>query len=111
MPILDDVIDLIDDRLQRSFHNTSGYLGAIAEEIAEKLLEKYDLKEKKRNMTKEEFENLEPGDLVRHVMSDQYSSTYVVTSNYGGSHIIAVKTVDISDPNEWELVLKRSIVE
>ena len=52
-------------------------------------------------MTKEEFASLKRGDIVRHVHGGSHS--YVVTANYG-SEVIAVDTVHMSNPREWEKV-------
>lgn len=53
-------------------------------------------------MTKDQFSKLSVGDLVRHSSG---SRRYVVMSNYG-DHVTAVATVDMTNPSEWELVLK-----
>jgi len=53
-------------------------------------------------MSDEEMKYLERGDIVKH-HSD--SITFVVTGNYG-KRITAVATVDITNPIEWEVVLK-----
>lgn len=58
-------------------------------------------------MTKEEMRELKPGDIVQS-LSD--GSGYVVTANYG-DRITAVKTVDITNPNEWLLVPNILLVE
>lgn len=52
-------------------------------------------------MTKEEMENLQRGDLVRHRAI--YSDIYVVTANYG-DRITAVRSVDITSPQEWDKI-------
>lgn len=53
-------------------------------------------------MTPEQFKHLSTGDLVRHIND---KDIYVVTANFG-SHITAVKTVDMTNPPEWVLVGK-----
>jgi hypothetical protein len=53
-----------------------------------------------RLMTNSEFQNLKPGDIVRGKSSNEL---YMVTGNYGG-RVTAVKTVDMTNPPEWELV-------
>jgi hypothetical protein len=50
-------------------------------------------------MTKEEFQNLQPGDLVR---GTKYGLTYIVTQNHG-DRITAVRSVDTSNPSDWEV--------
>ena len=51
-------------------------------------------------MTGEEFASLKVGDIVRGKSSHQ---AYVVTAHYG-SRVTAVKTVDLTNPAEWDLV-------
>lgn len=53
-------------------------------------------------MTKEEMKNLGQGDIVRGRMS---SNAFVVMSNYG-ERVTAVRMVDITNPDEWELIAK-----
>jgi hypothetical protein len=51
-------------------------------------------------MTKEEFENLTARDYVRHKGSGR---GYMITNDYGNRKI-AVTTIEITNPDEWELV-------
>ena len=51
-------------------------------------------------MTKDEFKNLDRGNIVRHKAG---SDGYVVTSNYGG-RVTAVRSVDMTNPCEWDLI-------
>ncbi|MBD1995332.1 hypothetical protein H6G00_01635 [Leptolyngbya sp. FACHB-541] len=53
-------------------------------------------------MTPEEFKALEIGDIVKGVLD---ADTYIVTGNYG-SHVTVARTMDLTNPSEWELVLK-----
>lgn len=53
-------------------------------------------------MTRKTFQALEVGDIVRHTGTDL---TYLVTGNYG-DHVSAVRAVDMTHPNEWEVVIK-----
>jgi hypothetical protein len=53
-------------------------------------------------MTQDEFKNLSRGDIVQHV---RHSEPYIVDANYG-HHVTAVKTVDMSNPDEWILRIK-----
>ena len=53
-------------------------------------------------MTTEEMKHLERGDIVKHALDPR---TFIVTGNYGG-RVTAVATVDITNPPEWEVVLK-----
>ena len=57
-------------------------------------------------MTPEQMQKLERGDIVRHKAADR---GYVVMSNYG-NRVTAVDTVDITNPEEWELVFKANHV-
>jgi hypothetical protein len=56
-------------------------------------------------MTKDEFKNLRYGDIVR---SQAGGESYIVTANYGG-RVTAVRTADLTNPIEWELVQKAPI--
>jgi hypothetical protein len=58
-------------------------------------------------MTQEEFEHLEQGDIVRHMDS---GDSMVVTANYG-KRVTAVRTADLSNPDEWKLVIKRAATQ
>lgn len=51
-------------------------------------------------MTIDELRALKPGDIIRHVHG---SYGLVVTGNYG-SRVTAVRTVDVTNPDEWTLV-------
>ena len=53
-------------------------------------------------MTNDEMKNLQFGDVVQ---SKIYGLGYIVTANYG-SHITAIRTVDITNPIEWYLIRK-----
>jgi hypothetical protein len=53
-------------------------------------------------MTKAEFLNLQPGDIVRHLFGEE---GLIVTGNYG-THVTAVFTMDITNPEEWTLIQK-----
>jgi hypothetical protein len=53
-------------------------------------------------MTREEMESLDMGDVVRNTGS---AYAYVVTASYG-DRATAVRTTDITNPNEWVLVRK-----
>lgn len=54
------------------------------------------------SMTEDQMLRLQVGDIVRHRHS---ADGVVVTGNYG-THLIAVRTVRISNPHEWTLVSK-----
>lgn len=51
-------------------------------------------------MTHEEFASLKVGDIVRGKSSGQ---GYVVAAHYG-SRVTAVRTADLTNPSEWDLV-------
>ncbi len=53
-------------------------------------------------MTPAEFNALDVGDIVRGKLSVH---SYVVTANYGG-RVTAVRTADLTNPPEWNLVKK-----
>ena len=53
-------------------------------------------------MNKNDFDNLVVGDIVRHKSSIH---TYVVTAHFG-DRITAVRSVDITNPYEWDVVSK-----
>ena len=53
-------------------------------------------------MTKEEFANLQPGDIVRAQAS---GLSYVVIENFG-NRVTAIRTADLTNPVEWDLVTK-----
>lgn len=54
-------------------------------------------------MNKKQFKNLSTGDIVTN-LADPYK-TYIVTVNYGG-RITAVRTADMTNPDEWCLKAK-----
>jgi len=51
-------------------------------------------------VTKEHMHTLIAGDCVRHKAS---GVSYIVTANYG-ERVTAVRTADITHPDEWEIV-------
>ena len=51
-------------------------------------------------MTENQMRKLQVGDLVRGKLSGMM---FVVTGNYG-DRVTAVKTVDMTNPEEWEIV-------
>lgn len=56
-------------------------------------------------MTQEQFNKLDVGDLVKNKLNGE---TFVVTANYG-RRVTAVKTADMSNPTEWEIVRKAGV--
>ena len=53
-------------------------------------------------MTEKELKDLQVGDIVRNKSG---SEGYIITSNYG-NRAIGVRTIDITNPSEWDLVVK-----
>lgn len=53
-------------------------------------------------MVEIELKLLRIGDIISHVHS---SGVYVVTANYG-DRVTAVKTVDVTNPYEWNITSK-----
>lgn len=53
-------------------------------------------------MRREDFEKLGPGDIVQHVSGGKPA---VVTVNYG-DRMTAVRTEDLTNPDEWVLLRK-----
>lgn len=51
-------------------------------------------------MNQDQLKALRPGNIVRHVGGGK---SYVVTGNYG-DHVTAVRSVDLANPSEWEVV-------
>lgn len=51
-------------------------------------------------MTITQFNTLKEGDIVR---SKQSHTAYIVTGTYEG-RVTAVRSVDLTNPNEWDLV-------
>lgn len=56
-------------------------------------------------MNREEMENLKDGDIISHRV---HKGHFMVTANYG-DRVTAVKTVDITNPDEWEIESKIEI--
>ena len=52
-------------------------------------------------MKKEDFEQLQIGDIV----VSEFGHCYVVTGNYGG-RVTAAATADLTNPSEWEILNK-----
>ena len=53
-------------------------------------------------MTELDMKKLQPGDVIRGKSS---SHGFIVTANYG-TRVTAVRTVDLTNPSEWDLVVK-----
>lgn len=55
-------------------------------------------------MTREQFDNLNRGDIVRNVQS---GNSYVVESKTVGGELLLVLIIHASNPSEWEVVIAR----
>lgn len=53
-------------------------------------------------MTKDEFQKLNRGDLIRHKKSPEI---LIVSGNYG-DHVTATTTCDATNPDEWNIIRK-----
>ncbi len=53
-------------------------------------------------MTELDMKKLQPGDVIRGKNS---ADGYIVTANYG-NRVTAVRTTDMTNPSEWDLVVK-----
>lgn len=60
-------------------------------------------------MDADEFKDLDIGDIVRHVHNG-IEGIWVVTGNYGG-RVTAAQTVDMTNPNEWEVISKSKLIK
>ena len=58
-------------------------------------------------MNENDFKWLNAGDVVRHRLEHQ---ALVVVANYG-DHVIAVRVVEITNPNEWNLLYKADMIK
>jgi len=56
-------------------------------------------------MTKDEFAKLQQGNIVRGKTS---AESYIVTANYG-NRVTAVRTIDLTNPDEWLLIPATSL--
>ena len=54
-------------------------------------------------MTEAEFKKLKEGDVI----SSRTGYGYIVTQRISGTELVAVRTLVISNPSEWELVGKK----
>lgn len=53
-------------------------------------------------MTEKEFRGLQTGDIIRGITK---KDLYIITANYG-THMTAVRVIDICHPSEWDLIFK-----
>ena len=49
-------------------------------------------------MTKDEIDQLKPGDIVRHASGNGYIVIETLP------HVIAIRTIKVTNPSEWELM-------
>ena len=57
-------------------------------------------------MTKEEFEALQPGDIVRGKSSFM---SFIVTETFKDRGVTAVRTIELTNPLEWDLIGKSQL--
>lgn len=53
-------------------------------------------------MDEDQFQGLKRGDIIR----GKYSNRSFVVMGHYGSHVTAVATVDMTNPAEWDIILK-----
>ena len=53
-------------------------------------------------MTKQDLENLQPGDVVRHWATGR---AYTVLASFG-ERATAVAVADVTNPDEWDVIVK-----
>ena len=58
-------------------------------------------------MKAETFKKLQTGDIIKHATDKR---PFIVTANYG-DRVTAVAVVDMTNPSEWQLVLKASFTD
>lgn len=58
-------------------------------------------------MTRAEMNGLGPGDTIKH---KGFGITFMVAANYG-DRVTAVRTCDVTNWEEWEVVVKRTVME
>ncbi len=58
-------------------------------------------------MTKAEIDSLMPGDVVQHKDGEAF---VVICQAYSGHRAVAVRTLTISNPDEWEKVYKNEAI-
>lgn len=70
-----------------------------------------DIKRKRKRTQRERkwspvknLEQLRPGRTIRH---RAFGQCYTVTNNYG-DHAIAVRAIDVTNPDEWEMLNRKS---
>ena len=53
-------------------------------------------------MNEKQMKSLQPGDVIKHKLGN---TQFVVMANYG-DRVTAVRTVDMTNPSEWEIISK-----
>ncbi len=56
-------------------------------------------------MNQNQFKELRPGDIVRHKLGTR---AYIVTDNFR-DRVTAIRTVDLTNPDEWDIVVKNPV--
>lgn len=59
-------------------------------------------------MTKNEFERLQPGQMIQYKKDNKWA--FIVHQNFG-ERITVVRTMEIRDPENWEIVTKVQVEE
>lgn len=54
-------------------------------------------------MRKKEFDNLQRGDIVRQKTGHD---SYLITQELGNAKFIGVRTISVTNPQEWDLAVK-----
>lgn len=57
------------------------------------------------SMSHDDFQSLQPGNLVRE---DSTGTTYIVTGNFGNNGITMVKTVLATNPRYWSFAIPQN---
>ena len=57
-------------------------------------------------MTKNEFERLQPGQLIQHKKDNKWA--FIVHQNFG-ERLTAVRTIEVHVPENWDVVTKVQI--
>src|SRR5581483_5817352 len=52
-------------------------------------------------MTNSEFEKLKTGQVIQNKYNNQWA--FIVSQNFG-DRVIAVRTIEVNDPSEWDIV-------
>lgn len=59
-------------------------------------------------MTKNQFEQLQPGQIIQHKKNNEWA--FIVHQNFG-ERVTAVRTIEIRDPENWEVATQVKVVQ